>query len=173
MMSCTTSGVRPTQHEIWFVTRRVRHENGRGSGSPVCSSSRLVSIESPARRGGVPVLNRRNSRPSRPRSAPRPRLGRSPNRPPGRVSSPVWSSPPRKVPVVSNTARALSRRPSASRTPAAQPPSTMRPATSPSITSRPRRPSSNRRTMVVYRLLSHWARGPQTAGPLDRLSILN
>jgi len=56
MMRCTTGGVRVTQHTARFLTARVRHEKGRGRGSPRCSPSRAKSRLSRCRRGGVPVL---------------------------------------------------------------------------------------------------------------------
>ncbi len=81
----------------------VRNEKGNGGSSPGCTSSPRQSIVRPSSRGGVPVLSRPSAKPARRKVCDRPSDGASPTRPAGIFSSPIWISPPRKVPVVRTT----------------------------------------------------------------------
>src|SRR6185437_7446333 len=81
--------------------------------------------------------------------------------------------PRRNVPAVSTTARARKLRPSAVTTPDTRAPSVSRRVTIPWVSSMSGNPSSSDRTARRYSVRSHWARGAQTAGPLERLSIRN
>ena len=82
--------------------------------------------------------------------------------------------PPRKVPVVSTTRPAASRRPSPSTRPATRPAaSSIRSSAAPSTIARPSMSPSNSEIARRYSLRSACARGPRTAGPLLRFSIRN
>src|SRR3546814_10530838 len=83
-------------HESWGATARVViAERKDGASSPGCHSTLAQSIVRPSSRGGVPVFNRAMRRPSEASERERLSAGGSPTRPPGRVSSPVKSLPPR------------------------------------------------------------------------------
>ena len=81
--------------------------------------------------------------------------------------------PLRKVPVVSTTAPAPSRRPSARATPQTRPSATIRSSTPPSTTSRLAVSRIAACMACRYNLRSAWARGPWTAGPLERFRSRN
>ena len=120
MIRCTSGGVRVSQQRTAVADRAVRpKENGRGRLVAVLGSSRVVVEAGAVRVGaGCPVLKRRSSSPRARRLASEPaaRVARRTG-PPAERSAPVCRSPSRKVPVVSTTARASTRRPSPRRTP--------------------------------------------------------
>ena len=69
----------------------------------------------------MPVLSRPKAKPARAKVAASPTDGASPTRPAATVSSPIWMTPRRKVPVVMTTAAASIRSPAAVTMPATRP----------------------------------------------------
>ena len=120
MIACVRAFVSVTPQETCRQAGpRDRKESITGSASPGWRPTASQSIVRPSSLGGVPVFSRPSGRASSSiRSASR-TAAASPSRPAGRVSSPMWITPRRKVPVVSTTApaRTTLRHP-ASRTPA-------------------------------------------------------
>ena len=119
----------------------------------------------------MPVFNRPNSKPSAKSVSEIVSAVPSPTRPPFSCSSPVCISPRINVPVVSTTAFARSS--SSSMTPTTRPSSTSKSSTVASIISMFVLVEIKRCTSSLYASLSACALGPQTAGPLEVLSILN
>ena len=124
-----------------------------------------------ARRGLVPVFNRRRRRPSAWNCSARWVLAGSPARPASRLRSPMRIRPWRKVPLVTTTASQGSTDPSSSSTPVKilVPSCQRRQAAVPCRSFRCSVRSSSRLAAIRYFTLSAWARGPRTATP--RLSF--
>ena len=162
------------RHDSWTLSIRVvRRLKGTGTASPASSGSASQSMLSRASRGGVPVFRRPSGRPSVSRRRPRSVAGASPSRPAGVVSRPTWMTPRRKVPAVSTTAPDRNSRPSWQATPQAPPSwSSSRSSTAASITCSPGVADSSPVMAARYSERSACARGPCTAGPLDRFSSL-
>src|SRR5579872_1828040 len=121
-------------------------------------------------RGGVPVLSRRNGKPSAARLPDNPIAGASPNRPSAFTSSPRKVLPPRNVPVARTTARPRSILPSEVRTPATAPNSVTMLSTIAGTIVRFGCRSRCSRARRAYEGLSACARSARTAAPLLSLS---
>ena len=74
-------------------------EKGTGSASPSCRVVREKSIVLASSRGVVPVFSLPTENPSPRRESESFIAGKSPARPAGKLTMPMWTSPFRKVPV--------------------------------------------------------------------------
>src|SRR3990167_316628 len=90
-----------------FVIFFVEKENGGGGLSPSWTSNFEKSIVFASSLGHVPVFNLPMLKPSSLRERERFTDGISPALPPGKLFSPIWIRPLKKVPVVITTAFAL------------------------------------------------------------------
>ena len=154
------------------VIRGVKYENGSGSESPDCRSRPVQSIVRPSSRAGVPVFKRPRRKPAASRLSLSRLLGRSPKRPAGTRSSPMWIMPRKNVPVVRITApHKNSARPVFN--PDMRPSQIVNSVTSSSTMERLGHVWSACCMASRYNSRSACARGPRTAAPLERLSMRN
>ena len=163
--------------------KRVRSEKKYGLASPGWTTVCEKSMESAARRGGVPVFSRMRENPSCLRDSLSLSTAGRPSPPDGTDSFPMKIRPRSEVPVVRITCRAgmnpwrsvsmpMTWRCCASVGTGAQG-SVLIPMTASSMTVRWGWQAMTRCIRRVYALLSHWARVAWTAGPRLVFSVFS